>query len=209
MTVDVKSLVERFQKGSQEIDHLLSIRKETLQRIDPLYYCDSQTKQDVIDHIDRNSIQGFGRGRQYLDDLPYGIKSVRSQNELNFIRLCEQYKVKTLLYETIELPYQWENSSTDYTVDFLVDNKYLLEIKWDNKWVRDERMKFKVDLAQKYAKSNNFKFFVLTRFKFEPFFKLFYSSTPDSLYDSELNYTRGKKITPSKSADSVLATLFD
>jgi hypothetical protein len=84
----------------------------------------------------------------------------KSLGELEFIKLMESLdSVHSLDYETIRLKM---SDGRTYIPDFLVNNHYLVEVKFDDSYTE---FPDKVDAAIKYCNSNNLEFCWVRRFK--------------------------------------------
>jgi hypothetical protein len=85
----------------------------------------------------------------------------RSLHELKFILICERFKLKIISAEKIRIKYlSYTGNERTYSPDFIVDNKYLIEVK-PKKLHNTPLNLLKFASVIEYCKENELKFKVL------------------------------------------------
>lgn len=100
----------------------------------------------------------YGKKQKYYSEYFNKEFSLKSNSELSFVKLCERLKVSELIYEPFGIQYEWKDKTIHtYYPDFLVDNKYIVEVKWDESY-RCRNNLYKSIGAINYCKNNDYKF---------------------------------------------------
>lgn len=91
----------------------------------------------------------------------YGEFFFRSLHELQFILVCERFKIPIVSAEKLRFKYiSYNGIERTYSPDYIVDNKYLVEVKPKRLQTTPLNL-LKFEAAKKYCDVNNMKFKVI------------------------------------------------
>lgn len=155
----------RRSDSAREVQERESKKPEVIKRKSDLFKRLWSSNSDFVNKaISAPKSHPYGRQSHYQSDKFDQTYYCRSQGESDFIRLCEELDYVTSLSpgSLVRIPYFSENEFHTYIPDFIVNNKYVVEVKYENDNI--ENHSDKANAAVEYCKLNGLVFCYVNRF---------------------------------------------
>jgi len=147
--------LKNYYNNNYNYDSLSKLEIDNLYRI---YLYDSGRLEKIME---KGRGGKWSKGWVDLKRLDYKI-FYRSSYELDFLLLCENNsQVRSIQYNLPGINYIFENEDHWYFPDFIINNKYMVEIK-ANYQLKENKTIAKIDAGKVFCKNNNLNFVVIT-----------------------------------------------